>query len=117
MKKWLGILLLTVLWQLSATLADNNIFPGFLQVMVSLAENIKSILIHGFFSSLRLAAGVFLAVLAGMPAGILIGYHRKLSEFISPVIYLLAPIPKIALLPLIMLLFGIGDGSKIFIIF
>jgi NitT/TauT family transport system permease protein len=116
-KKWLGILLLTVLWQLSATLADNNIFPGFLQVMVSLAENFKSILIHGFFSSLRLAAGVFLAVLAGMPAGILIGYHHKLSEFVSPVIYLLAPIPKIALLPLIMLLFGIGNGSKIFIIF
>lgn len=117
MKKWLGILLLTGLWQLGAVLADNNIFPSFLQVMVSLAINYKTILVHGLFSSLRLAAGVISAVLLGMPLGILIGYHHKLSEYISPVIYFLAPIPKIALLPLIMLLFGIGDVSKIFIIF
>ncbi len=117
MKKWFGILSLIGVWQLAAVLADNNIFPTFLQVMVSLAGNITVILIHGFYSVLRLAAGVFLAVLLGMPFGILIGYHRRLSEYISPVIYLLAPIPKIALLPLIMLLFGIGDISKIFIIF
>jgi NitT/TauT family transport system permease protein len=116
-KKWFGILFLIVLWQLAAALTDNNIFPTFLQVMKSLALNFDSVMVHGFYSSFRLAAGVMLAVLLGMPAGILIGYHKQLSEYISPVIYLLAPIPKIALLPLIMLLFGIGDLSKIFIIF
>ncbi len=117
MKKWFGILLLVVLWQLTAILTGNNIFPPFLQVMKSLVLNFASVIVHGFYSSFRLAAGVLLAVLLGMPAGILIGYHKQLSEYISPVIYLLAPIPKIALLPLIMLLFGIGDLSKIFIIF
>ncbi|MGB8454052.1 MAG: ABC transporter permease [Anaerocolumna sp.] len=117
MKKWFGILLLIGLWQIVAVLTDNNIFPTFLQVMKSLAVNFTTILIHGCYSSLRLVAGVFSAVILGLPVGIVIGYHKRLSELISPVIYLLAPIPKIALLPLIMLLFGIGDLSKIFIIF
>ncbi len=117
MKKWFGILFLIGLWQAAAVLADSYIFPTFLQVMKSLAGNFIWILFHGFYSSLRLAGGVFFAAFFGVPAGILIGYHKHLSDFFSPVIYLLAPIPKIALLPMIMLLFGIGDLSKIFIIF
>lgn len=117
MKKWFGILSLIILWQLSAMIMSNNIFPSFSDVMVVMGKNIKIIVIHSFYSSFRLAAGVVLAVALGMPAGILIGYHKRLSDFFSPIIYLLAPIPKIALLPLIMLLFGIGDMSKVFIIF
>jgi NitT/TauT family transport system permease protein len=116
-KKWFGILFLISLWQLLAVIADNNIFPTFFEVMIATSENATTIITHGFYSSFRLMAGVVLSVAFGLPAGILIGYHKRLSEFISPVIYLLAPIPKIALLPLIMLLFGIGDVSKIFIIF
>jgi NitT/TauT family transport system permease protein len=117
LKKWVGILSLIVLWQIVAVFMDNKIFPTFISVIISLSLNIKMILIHTFYSSFRLIAGVVLAVALGMPIGILIGYHKRLSEYLSPVIYLLAPIPKIALLPLIMLLFGIGDRSKIFIIF
>lgn len=117
MKKWAGVLTLITVWQLCAVILDNHIFPSFISVMFSLGENHKIIITHLFFSSLRLTGGVVLAILIGMPTGILIGYHKHLSELFSPVIYLLAPIPKIALLPLFMLLFGIGDLSKIFIIF
>ncbi len=117
MKKWFGTLFLIVLWQILAAITDNNIFPTFLEVIKAMGKNFNLIMIHGFYSSLRLMAGVLFAVIIGMPVGILIGYHKQLSDFFSPVIYLLAPIPKIALLPLIMLLFGIGDLSKIFIIF
>jgi len=116
-KKWFGILFLIGLWQLVAVITDNNIFPTFIEVIIAMGMNCKTIVTHAFFSSFRLIIGVVLAVVLGMPAGILIGYHKQLSDFFSPVIYLLAPIPKIALLPLIMLLFGIGDLSKVFIIF
>lgn len=117
MKKWIGVLILVVVWQIFAVTLDNNIFPSFINVMLSLGENLKIITTHLFYSSIRLVGGVVLAIIIGMPTGILIGYHKHLSELFSPVIYLLAPIPKIALLPLFMLLFGIGDLSKIFIIF
>jgi NitT/TauT family transport system permease protein len=117
MKKWFGVLILILLWQIIAVLADNKILPTFIEVMIATFVNIKSIMIHTYFSTIRLIIGVIISIIIGMPTGILIGYHRRLSEYFSPIIYLLAPIPKIALLPLIMLLFGIGDMSKIFIIF
>lgn len=117
MRRWVGVLTLIAAWQISAIVLDNYIFPTFVSVMVSLGENLKIISTHLFYSSLRLTGGVVLAIIIGMPTGILIGYHKHLSELFSPVISLLAPIPKIALLPLFMLLFGIGDFSKIFIIF
>ncbi|MDF2587102.1 MAG: transporter permease [Anaerocolumna sp.] len=117
MKKWFGVISLILCWQLIAVLAHNKIFPTFIEVMIATVINLKSIMIHTYFSTIRLIAGVILSIVIGMPAGILVGYHKRLSEYFSPIIYLLAPIPKIALLPLIMLLFGIGDMSKIFIIF
>ncbi|MDF2803713.1 MAG: binding-protein-dependent transport system inner rane component [Anaerocolumna sp.] len=116
-RKWIGIVGIILLWQLLAMLTNKNVFPPFFTVISALVKNIGVILIHTFYSSYRLFAGVILAVCIGMPTGIIIGYFKRLSELLSPVIYLIAPIPKIALLPLIMLFFGIGDSSKIFIIF
>lgn len=116
-RKWIGIAGIILLWQILAMIADKNVFPPFLTVVGALIKNLRIILHHTLYSGYRLFAGVILAVCIGMPGGIIIGYFKKLSDFFSPVVYLLAPIPKIALLPLIMLMFGIGDVSKIFIIF
>lgn len=117
LRKWIGIICLILLWQFLAMLINKNVFPPFFTVILALITNFNIIIGHTVFSSYRLFTGVILAVCIGMPTGIIIGYSKKLSEFLSPVVYFLAPIPKIALLPLIMLFFGIGDSSKIFIIF
>lgn len=114
---WIGIVGMILIWQILAMITDKNVFPSFFTVLTAFILHIKVIFIHTLYSSYRLFAGVLLAVCIGMPTGILIGYYKKLSYFFSPIIYFIAPIPKIALLPLIMLLFGIGDVSKIFIIF
>lgn len=116
-RKWIGIVSIVLLWQLLAMITNKNVFPPFFTVMNAFVKNISIILNHTLYSSYRLFAGVILAVCIGMPTGIIIGYFKKSSELLSPVVYFIAPIPKIALLPLIMLLFGIGDSSKIFIIF
>lgn len=75
------------------------------------------LLIHSLYSVARLMAGAALSLLVGTSIGIVLGYFSLPRRIISPIIYLLAPVPKIALLPLVMLLFGIGERSKIFIIF
>jgi len=41
------------------------------------------------------------------------GYSDKMNKLLNPLIYLTYPIPKMALLPIVMTLFGLGDGSKI----
>ncbi len=52
-----------------------------------------------------------------MPAGLALGQSQRLNRLLSPLIYIIYPIPKIVFLPIILLFLGIGDASKIFIIF
>ena len=72
---------------------------------------------HTLYSLRRLAVGGGAAVLAGLAVGIMIGYFRVLRGILSPFVYILAPIPKITLLPLVMMFLGIGDMAKMFLIF
>jgi NitT/TauT family transport system permease protein len=57
-----------------------------------------------------------IALLLGLPIGLFLGRNKEADQYFSPIIYLLYPVPKIALLPVIMLLFGLGDLAKIFTI-
>jgi NitT/TauT family transport system permease protein len=68
-------------------------------------------------SALRVTASSFFALLIGVPLGIAIGYKASWDRVLSPFIYLSYPIPKLALLPIIMLLFGLGEISKTLMIF
>jgi NitT/TauT family transport system permease protein len=60
--------------------------------------------------------GLGIALFIAIPTGLLIGRKRALDEVLSPVLYLLYPLPKIAFLPVFMVMFGIGDISKIILI-
>lgn len=116
MKKLQGTVLVLIIWQLAAMMVGSKIFPTPAEVFMSLLSNWRSLAIHGAYSVYRLVAGVFLALVIGTPIGLLLGYYQKADSLLSPSIYVLGPIPKVALLPLIMLIFGIGNLSKIFII-
>lgn len=117
MKKAAGFLSFILIWQLAAYAVSQKIFPAPSDVFLSLLSNPKQLGLHSLYSVYRLAAGVMCAIVIGLPLGLLLGYFKKAERFFSPALYIVAPIPKIALLPLIMLLFGIGNLSKIFIIF
>ncbi|MFE7835857.1 ABC transporter permease [Streptomyces sp. NPDC057474] len=64
----------------------------------------------------RLFAGYALAVVAGVLLGLLLGRSRVLGRMASPIVEFLRAIPSTALIPLAMLVFGVGDTSKIFLI-
>lgn len=65
----------------------------------------------------RALAGFSLAVLAGIPLGIWLGTNRFADAVMSPFLTFMRPIPPIALVPLFTFYFGIGEGSKIALIF
>lgn len=65
----------------------------------------------------RALAGFLLAVLAGVPFGIFIGSNRIAGAIFSPFLGFLRPIPPIALIPLFIFYFGIGEFSKVALIF
>jgi len=67
-------------------------------------------------SLLRSLPGFAIGALLGVALGLLAGVTQALEQMVSPVVFLSYPVPKIVMLPLFMLWFGIGDLSKILII-
>ena len=61
----------------------------------------------------RVVVGFVIASVLGVAAGLLVGTWRTLEDLLDPMIELLRPIPPLAFLPMMVLWFGIGEGSKI----
>ncbi len=114
----LGAVFLIILWQLVAMLMHRPIVPVPEKVFQRLAQVFTGdIAVHALYSMWRIWAGLFLAVLVGYPLGCAMGYFAKADKYLAPLVYLTYPIPKIALLPILMLLAGVGELSKIIMIF
>jgi NitT/TauT family transport system permease protein len=84
--------------------------------MVELALDGR-LLKHTVASLFRVTLGFYLAMLLGIPLGILIGLLRPVRLFANPIIQFLRPISPLAWIPLAMLWFGIGDPPAVFLIF
>jgi len=69
------------------------------------------------YSGINFLIGFTLAVMVGVPFGILLGWYRRLFFVFDPLIVALYATPRIALYPLFIIWFGIGSPSKIFIVF
>jgi NitT/TauT family transport system permease protein len=83
---------------------------------------IREVQIPRFWNDVRTSIAEFvsgygLAVIAGVPLGLVIGWYRRVSYYFEPLLNFIYATPRVALLPLIVLWFGIGIGSKIAIVF
>ncbi len=68
-------------------------------------------------SGLEFALGYGLAVVVGVPLGILMGWYRRFNALLEPFVNALYATPRIALMPLIIIWFGVDMTSKVAIIF
>lgn len=108
---------LLLLWQAVSVILRLPVVPSPVKVFGNLSSIFFSeILIHALYSLWRIFAGIAASLLIGIPAGLCMGYFKIWDRLLSPVVYFLYPIPKIALIPVVMLLFGLGEASKIFMI-
>ena len=115
---FLAALALAVIWQIAAMIVDMSILPTPLNVLVVFFKELQNgLLLHFAVSLWRVVAGMALSVLIAAPAGLIIGGSKRLNRIFSPVIYLLYPIPKVVFVPVVILFLGIGDTSKIIIMF
>jgi len=114
---WASLAVLAV-WQIAALLINRPVLPGPLLVAVTLWRELGNGLIGHFLASLwRVVASTALAIALAAPAGLVMGQSKRVNAIFSPVVYLLYPIPKVVLVPVVLLLLGIGNLSKIVIIF
>jgi NitT/TauT family transport system permease protein len=77
----------------------------------------REALLHILDSVRRMAIGCALALAVAVPVGLLMGRSRLVAAFFNPLLMTIYPVPKAALMPIIMLWLGIGDASKTLVIF
>jgi len=120
---WRNIFPFIVVFGLWEIVARSGVFPPKLfpslvtvaQTFVDLTAN--GILPHHVFDTLlRLLAGFFLAAVAGVTLGILMGRSRRIEDIALPLVSIMAPIPGLAYAPLFLLWFGLGDKSAVLLV-
>ncbi|MFP4978143.1 ABC transporter permease [Paenibacillus sp. CN-4] len=108
---------LHVLWIAAHALWPQPILPGPGAVYAALfGLDAQELGLNVGYSLLRIAAGVSLALLLGLAIGLAMGRSPLWNKLLDPIVYLAYPVPKIALLPVAMLFFGLGEASKIIMI-
>jgi ABC-type nitrate/sulfonate/bicarbonate transport system permease component len=113
-----AVAVVAIVWQLSAMLVNRPILPAPLVVMQTFIAELRTGLLGHFLVSLwRVIASTTLSILLAAPAGLILGQSKRLNNLISPIIYLLYPIPKVVFVPVVLLFLGLGDTPKIVIIF
>lgn len=113
-----GFLLINLIWFIASVLLDLNVIPNPVNVYKSFARVFTdNVFIHIFYSLKRIGIGLALSLAVGVPIGIVMAYSKRANKILYPLIYFSYPIPKTALLPVAMLLWGMRDGSKVAIIF
>jgi NitT/TauT family transport system permease protein len=112
-----GSLIVLLLWYVLHILVNSSIIPGPYETVVTFGKLIVgTLLLHIGSSVFRIAAAMAVSMGIGVPLGLWMGVSKIADSVISPVAYILYPIPKVAFLPLFMVLFGLGNSSKIILI-
>lgn len=119
-ERWLLALLLLLLvagWEIgvAAGWVKALFFPAPSTIVQTLAAMILdgSLFVHISVTLVRLVGGLLLGGGVGLCLGLLMGWSPRLGAFLDPLVAALHPMPKIALLPLVMVVLGIGESSKI----
>ena len=71
---------------------------------------------HFLISTFRILTSILLATLLAVPLGLAMGRIQWLGRLLNPIVYLLYPLPKVVFLPIIVVLMGLGNWPKIFLI-
>lgn len=102
-----------VLWQMLSLILSSPAFPGPLEVLPEFCSGWSVLLTHASASIGRVFGAILTSTFLALPLGLVIGGCEPAYNLLSPLIYSLYPIPKVAFLPVIMLLLGLGDAPKI----
>jgi NitT/TauT family transport system permease protein len=99
--------------------SGSDIFPTPWQVVLGLVELIeKGVLFKYIVASLfRVTWGFLLAILIGVPFGLILGWYKPAAAAFNPMIQVFRPISPIAWIPVAILWFGVTDVAPVFLIF
>ena len=114
-----SIAFLLAMWQAASLALGQNSFPPPALALRALPELFRERETYtNLAASLaRMATGFALGLAIAVPVGLVMGRSQRVTSFLNPILTVIYPIPKAALMPIIMLWVGVGDVSKILVIF
>jgi NitT/TauT family transport system permease protein len=116
--KLLSAVLIFGAWEISSRSGINYAFPTFLESMSALFDMIVSGLIFkAYAETLKpLVVGVLISTFIGVGIGVWVGLSEKFDWLVSPIFIIMQSAPLAALIPLIIMAYGIGLTSKTFVV-
>jgi len=112
--------LLLVLWEVFARLGivDIRLFSSPVMIFKTMIPMLYSgeLLYHTFISAQRILLGFLAGAVPGVILGLSMGLFAPIRASLMPMVSATFPIPKLAIMPLILIVFGLGEASKIFTI-
>lgn len=116
-KSLYGTFMIFVFWYIMHIIIQSQVIPNPFDTVINFLEILPGTLLPHILASLgRIIAAVFFSLLIGLPLGLWTGMNERVDRLITPIVYILYPIPKIAFLPVLMILFGLGNTPKIILI-
>ena len=112
---WLFTVLLFVLWELACRLfkIDKFILPAPSEIFAAMAQHWKPLLRHSLVTLWTTMAGFAIAVAFGIVLGLVVGWSRTIYRGLYPVMIGFNSIPKVAIVPILVVWFGIGEVPAI----
>ncbi len=109
------VVMLCLLWKLAALAMGGVMLPPPEEAIgaFALAMTTKAFWLHFGVSAYRVVFGMAIAWGIAFPLGLIMGSMKRVDDLIAPFVFLTYPIPKIVLLPIFLLVLGLGDASKI----
>ena len=110
---------LLALWEVAARFYGLSSLPPAHEALRELPAILtdKESLLNILASIRRMLVGFALALSFAIPVGLMMGRARLVAAFFNPLLMIIYPVPKAALMPIIMLWLGVGDASKTLVIF
>jgi NitT/TauT family transport system permease protein len=115
-----SVSLLLLLWNFGLSAIDSFLFPTPIEIVESMFQNlfVNPVLFWAIIEALTFAAiGYAAASLLGVSVGLLVGLWQPAKNTLNPILDAMYITPIIALIPLVILIFGLSFTAKVFIVF
>ncbi len=108
-----SIIVIIILWTAAHIAVSRSIIPSPIETFIFIVNNFGILIKNVLVSLYRISLAIFITIVLGLIVGITTARIEKVDRIVTPLLYTVFPIPKIAFLPILMLFLGLGDASKI----
>lgn len=103
-------------WQLTSMALNTPALPAPLEAVSVFVSFVPSLWPHFQISFLRILMALVIGVVFGLPLGLFLGRSTIVGSLFTPALYILYPLPKIVILPILLVLMGLGGAPKVALI-